>query len=94
VTDAAGDAWHTMLNGAVSYRTVAPGTVLLHVENVTLTGGVIRGVGQLPIAYRPSSDRSGAVSDGNGSGIVIVRGNGNVELYAGASGDYSGFVAY
>jgi hypothetical protein len=78
----------------VSYRYIAPGTCLLHVKNVTLQAGKMRVVGTLPMAYRPSADRIGVVSDGSHVGILFARVTGSIELYAAAAGDYSGFVVY
>lgn len=78
----------------MQYRYIAPGTCLLHVKNMTLTGGKLRTVGQLPTAYRPSADRIGTVSEGKYVGLLFVRSGGNVDLYSEYSGDYSGFVVY
>lgn len=94
VTSKTGDAWHDVIAGAVQYRYIAPGTCLLHVKNITLTGGKLRTVGQLPTAYRPSVDRIGIVSEGKYVGLLYVRSGGNVDLYSVNSGDYSGFVVY
>lgn len=48
----------------------------------------------MPEGLRPRATRYGMVNAGSNSGIVYVDASGNIDVWAGANGTYTGQVAY
>ena len=48
----------------------------------------------MPKWLRPRSTRYGIVNSGSNAGIVFVDTSGNIDVWAGSNGTYTGQVAY
>lgn len=48
----------------------------------------------MPKGLRPRSTRYGVINAGSNAGIVYVDTSGNIDLWAGANGTYTGQVVY
>ncbi len=48
----------------------------------------------MPAGLRPRSTRYGVVNSAANAGIVYVDASGNIEVWAGANGTYTGQVVY
>lgn len=67
--------------------------VIVNVYNVTYSGSTRR-FGPMPAGLRPRATRYGTVNSNADSGIVYVDANGNIDVWAGANGTYTGQVVY
>lgn len=67
--------------------------VIINVYNITYSGNPRR-LDTMPVGLRPTRTRYGVVNSDNNAGIVYVHANGNIELWAGANGTYTGQVVY
>ena len=67
--------------------------VIVNIYNVTYSGNTRR-FGPMPAGLRPRSTRYGVVNSAANAGIVYVDASGNIEVWAGANGTYTGQVVY
>ena len=67
--------------------------VVVHVYNVTYSSD-IRRFGPMPVGLRPKRTRYGTVNSDANAGIVYVDPSGNIDVWAGARGTYTGQVVY
>lgn len=67
--------------------------VIVNVYNVEYSGNTRR-FGPMPEGLRPRATRYGAVNAGSNAGIVFVDTSGNIDVWAGANGTYTGQVVY
>lgn len=67
--------------------------VIVNVYNITYSGNSRR-FGPMPKELRPRSTRYGIVNSGSNAGIVFVDTSGNIDVWAGANGTYTGQVVY
>ena len=67
--------------------------VIVNVYNVTYSGAARR-FGPMPTGLRPRATRYGIVNTGSNAGIVFVDTSGNINVWAGANGTYTGQVVY
>lgn len=80
------------LQSGITYE-VSGNVVIVNVYNVTFSGSPRR-FGPMPEGLRPRSTRYGVVNAGSNAGIVYVDTSGNIDLWAGSSGTYTGQVVY
>ena len=81
----------TLQNG-VTYE-VDGHTVIVNVYNVTYSGSPRR-FGPMPAGLRPRGTRYGVVNAGSNAGIVYIDTSGNIDVWAGANGTYTGQVVF
>lgn len=80
------------LQSGITYE-VSGNVVIVNVYNVTYSGNSRR-FGPMPKGLRPRSTRYGIVNSGSNAGIVFVDTSGNIDVWAGANGTYTGQVVY
>ena len=80
----------TPFAGATLYR--VDGIAVLQITNLTLSAGVIRTAGKLPV--KPALKAVGALSYNNAAGYVAVSTDGTTTCWSTASGDFSGQVFF
>lgn len=80
------------LQSNITYE-VSGNVVIVNAYNVTYSGNTRR-FGPMPKGLRPRSTRYGIVNSGSNAGIVFVDTNGNIDVWAGANGTYTGQVVY
>lgn len=81
------------LQSGITYE-VSGNVVIVNAYNVTYSGGAPLRFGPMPTGLRPSSTRYGIVNAGSNSGIVFVDTRGNIDVWAGSNGTYTGQVVY
>lgn len=80
------------LQPGITYE-VSGSIVIVNVYNVTYSGNARR-FGPMPEGLRPRATRYGIVNTGSNAGIVFVDPSGNIDVWAGANGTYTGQVVY
>lgn len=80
------------LQSGITYE-VSGNVVIVNVYNVTYSGSGRR-FGPMPTGLRPRSTRYGVVNSGSNAGIVYVDTSGNIDVWAGSNGTYTGQVVY
>ena len=80
----------TPFAGATLYR--IDGVAVLQITNLTLSAGVIRTAGKLPV--KPALKAVGTLSYNNAAGYVAVSTDGTTTCWSTASGDFSGQVFF
>ena len=80
------------LQTGITYE-VSGNVVIVNVYNVTYSGNARR-FGPMPEGLRPRATRYGIVNTGSNAGIVFVDPSGNIDVWAGANGTYTGQVVY
>ena len=80
------------LQSGITYE-VSGNVVIVNVYNVTYSGNARR-FGPMPEGLRPRATRYGIVNTGSYAGIVFVDASGNIDVWAGANGTYTGQVVY
>lgn len=80
------------LQSGITYE-VSGNVVIVNVYNVTYSGNPRR-FGPMPTGLRPRSTRYGIVNSGSNAGIVYVDTGGNIDVWAGSNGTYTGQVVY
>lgn len=80
------------LQTGITYE-VSGNVVIVNVYNVTYSGAARR-FGPMPTGLRPRATRYGIVNTGSYAGIVFVDTSGNIDVWAGANGIYTGQVVY
>ena len=80
------------LQSGITYE-VSGNVVIVNVYNITYSGS-IRRFGPMPTGLRPRATRYGIVNTGSYAGIVYVDTSGNIDIWAGANGTYTGQVVY
>ena len=80
------------LQSGITYE-VGGNVVIVNVYNVTYSG-TARRFGPMPTGLRPRATRYGIVNSGSNAGIVFVDTSGNIDVWAGANGTYTGQVVY
>lgn len=80
------------LQSGITYE-VSGNVVIVNAYNITYSGAARR-FGPMPTGLRPRSTRYGIVNAGSNSGIVFVDTSGNIDVWAGSNGTYTGQVAY
>lgn len=80
------------LQSGITYE-VSGNVVIVNVYNVTYSGNSRR-FGPMPKGLRPRSTRYGIVNSGSNAGIVFVDTSGNIDVWAGSNGTYTGQVVY
>ena len=80
------------LQSGITYE-VSGNVVIVNVYNITYSGNSRR-FGPMPKGLRPRSTRYGIVNSGSNAGIVFVDTSGNIDVWAGANGTYTGQVVY
>lgn len=80
------------LQSGITYE-VSGNVVIVNVYNATYSGNSRR-FGPMPEGLRPRATRYGAVNSGANAGIVYVDTSGNIDVWAGANGTYTGQVVY
>ena len=80
------------LQSGITYE-VSGNVVIVNVYNVVYSGNARR-FGPMPEGLRPRATRYGAINAGSNAGIVLVDTSGNIDVWAGANGTYTGQVVY
>ena len=80
------------LQSGITYE-VSGNVVIVNVYNVTYNGSGRR-FGPMPTGLRPRSTRYGVINSGSNAGIVYVDTSGNIDVWAGSNGTYTGQVVY
>lgn len=80
------------LQSGITYE-VSGNVVIVNAYNVTYNGSGRR-FGPMPTGLRPRSTRYGIVNSGSNAGIVYVDTSGNIDVWAGSNGTYTGQVVY
>lgn len=80
------------IQSGITYE-VSGNVVIVNVYNVTYSGNSRR-FGPMPKGLRPRSTRYGIVNSGSNAGIVFVDTSGNIDVWAGSNGTYTGQVVY
>ena len=80
------------LQSGITYE-VSGNVVIVNVYNVTYSGSGRR-FGPMPTGLRPRSTRYGVINSGSNAGIVYVDTSGNIDVWAGSTGTYTGQVVY
>lgn len=80
------------LQSGITYE-VSGNVVIVNAYNITYSGNSRR-FGPMPKGLRPRSTRYGIVNSGSNAGIVFVDASGNIDVWAGANGTYTGQVVY
>lgn len=80
------------LQSGITYE-VSGNVVIVNVYNVTYSGSGRR-FGPMPTGLRPRSTRYGVINSGSNAGIVYVDTSGNIDVWAGSNGTYTGQVVY
>lgn len=80
------------LQSGITYE-VSGNVVIVNAYNITYSGN-LRRFGPMPKGLRPRSTRYGIVNSGSNAGIVFVDASGNIDVWAGANGTYTGQVVY
>lgn len=80
------------LQSGITYE-VSGNVVIVNAYNITYSGNSRR-FGPMPKGLRPRSTRYGIVNSGSNAGIVFVDNSGNIDVWAGANGTYTGQVVY
>lgn len=80
------------LQSGITYE-VSGNVVIVNAYNITYSGNSRR-FGPMPEGLRPRSTRYGIVNSGSNAGIVFVDTSGNIDVWAGANGTYTGQVVY
>ena len=80
------------LQSGITYE-VSGNVVIVNAYNITYSGNSRR-FGPMPKWLRPRSTRYGIVNSGSNAGIVFVDTSGNIDVWAGSNGTYTGQVAY
>lgn len=80
------------IQSGITYE-VSGNVVIVNVYNVTYSGAPRR-FGPMPEGLRPRATRYGAINAGSNAGIVFVDTSGNIDVWAGANGTYTGQVVY
>lgn len=80
------------LQSGITYE-VSGNVVIVNVYNVTYSGNARR-FGPMPEGLRPRATRYGIVNSGSNAGIVFVDTSGNIDVWAGSNGTYTGQVVY
>ena len=80
------------LQSGITYE-VSGNVVIVNAYNITYSGNSRR-FGPMPKGLRPRSTRYGIVNSGSNAGIVFVDTSGNIDVWAGSNGTYTGQVVY
>ena len=80
------------LQSGITYE-VSGNVVIVNVYNVTFSGSPRR-FGPMPTGLRPRSTRYGIVNADSNAGIVYVDTSGNIDVWAGSNGTYTGQDVY
>ena len=72
---------------------VSGNVVIVNAYNITYSGNARR-FGPMPTGLRPRSTRYGVINSGSNAGIVYVDTSGNIDVWAGSNGTYTGQVVY
>ena len=80
------------LQSGITYE-VSGNVVIVNAYNITYSSNSRR-FGPMPKGLRPRSTRYGIVNSGSNAGIVFVDASGNIDVWAGANGTYTGQVVY
>ena len=80
------------LQSGITYE-VSGNVVIVNVYNVTYNGNGRR-FGPMPTGLRPRSTRYGVINSGSNAGIVYIDTSGNIDVWAGSNGTYTGQVVY
>ena len=80
------------IQSGITYE-VSGNVVIVNVYNITFSGSPRR-FGPMPTGLRPRSTRYGIVNAGSNAGIVYVDTSGNIDVWAGSNGTYTGQVVY